>query len=118
MLQNAKKEVIICTTAEELANKMKLFTQTFEGLKKDNIKIKLALSGDERLIKQIEEKLGIKIKKTALDSKFFIIDRKEILFYISKNAEAGEDIAIWLNSEFFSQAFAILFETALKNVVK
>ena len=115
LLQNAKKEVIVCTTAEELSVKIKLFTQTFESLKKENIKIKLALSGEERLIKQIEEKLGIKIKRTELDSKFFIIDRKEIMFYISKNAEANEDVAIWLNSEFFSQAFAILFETALKN---
>ena len=75
----------------------------------------MALSGDERLIKQIEEKLGIKVKKTDLNSKFFIIDRKEIMFYISKNVEANEDVAIWLNSEFFSQAFAVLFETALKN---
>ena len=115
LLQNAKKEVIVCTTAEELSVKIKLFTQTFESLKKENIKIKLALSGEERLIKQIEEKLGIKIKRTELDSKFFIIDRKEIMFYISKNVEANEDVAIWLNSEFFSQAFAILFETALKN---
>lgn len=115
LLQNAKKEVIICTTAEELAVKIKLFAQTFESLKKDNVKIKLALSGDEKLIKQIEEKLAIKVKKTELDSKFFIIDKKEIMFYISKNAEANEDVAIWLNSEFFSQAFAVLFETALKN---
>ena len=115
LLQNAKKEVIICTTAEELMVKMKLFAQTFESLKKDKIKIKLALSGDERLIKQIEEKIQMKVKKTELDSKFFIIDRKEIMFYISKNVESNEDVAIWLNSEFFSQAFAVLFETALKN---
>ncbi len=115
LLANAKKEVMICTTADEMAMKTKLFFQTFEALKKENVKIKLALSGDERLIKHIEEKVGMKIKKTELDSKFFIIDRKEIMFYISKNAEAGEDVAIWLNSEFFSQAFAVLFETALKN---
>ncbi len=115
ILQNAKKEVMICTTADEMAMKTKLFSQTFESLKKENVKIKLALSGEDRLIKHIEEKIGMKIKKTSLDSKFFIIDRKEIMFYISKNAEANEDVAIWLNSEFFSQAFAVLFETALKN---
>ena len=71
-----------------------------------------ALSGDEKLIKQISEKLGIKIKSINVNSKFFIIDRKEILFYISKNSD--EDSAIWLNSEFFSQAFAALFERAVK----
>ena len=35
-----------------------------------------------------------------------------MLFYISKG-EDKEDIAIWLNSEFFAQAFATLFEKAL-----
>ena len=118
LLQNAKKEIVICTTAEELMVKTKLFLQTFESLKKDNVKIKLALSGDENLIKKIEEKLSIKVKRTDLNSKFFIIDKKEILFYISRKSETEDDMAIWLNSEFFSQAFAILFETALKNGVK
>lgn len=113
VLQNADKEVIICTTAEEFAGKLKLFTQTFENLKKSNIKIKLALSGDEKLIKQIEEKLLVKIKKININTKFFIIDKKEILFYLSNTSE-GDENAIWLNSEFFSQAFAALFELALR----
>ncbi len=43
-------------------------------------------------------------------AKFFIVDRNEILFYVSKQGE--EDLAIWLNSEFFAQAFASLFERA------
>ena len=112
IIREANKEVIICTNAEELMAKLKLFVQTFENLKKDNIRIKLALSGDERIIKELEEKFSIKIKRTDLDSKFFIIDRSEILFYLSKDSET-EDIAIWLNSEFFAKAFASLFEAAL-----
>jgi len=112
ILQNAKKEVIICTNVEELMSKLKLFTQTFGNLKKDNIKVKLALSGDEKKIKQLEEKFSMKIKRTELDSKFFIIDRLEILFYLSKDSES-EAVAIWLNSEFFAKAFASLFEAAI-----
>lgn len=112
LLQEAKREVIICTNAEELKPKTKLFQQTFENLRKSDIKIKMALSGDENLIKQLSKAFDIKIKKISINAKFFIIDRKEILFYLSKN-EAKEDIAIWLNSEFFSQAFAVLFEKAI-----
>ena len=52
------------------------------------------------------------IKKIDLDAKFFIIDKKEILFYLSKENDK-EDIAVWLNSEFFSQAFASLFDKVL-----
>ncbi len=112
ILQNAKKEVIICTNAEEIKLKTKLFQQTFDVLKKGNIKVKFALSGHDDLITQIENKFGMKIKKVSIDAKFFIIDRKEILFYLSKDAD-NEDIAIWVNSEFFTQAFASLFEKAL-----
>jgi sugar-specific transcriptional regulator TrmB len=111
-IKNAKKEVIICTNAEEIKSKAKLFFQTIETLKKANVSIKIALSGDATTIKEIETNLQLKIKKTEIDAKFFIIDRKEILFYISKDGN-GEDIAVWLNSNFFSEAFSSLFEKAI-----
>ncbi len=110
-IQNARKEVIVCTTASEISSKFKLFSQTFGNLQKADIKIKLALSGDEKTISELSKKLNIKIKKVQLDAKFFIIDRTEVLFYVSKGAD--EDIAIWLNSPFFSEAFAAMFEKAL-----
>lgn len=112
ILTNAEKEVIICTNAEEINSKKKLFQKTIEILKKQGIILSIALSGDEKIIKEISKDFGIKIKKVNIDTKFFIIDRKEILFYLSKGNE-NEEIAIWLNSDFFSQAFASLFEKAL-----
>jgi len=112
IIKNAEKEVIICTNAEEIKSKAKLFSQTIEILKKADVKIKIALSGDTKTIKEIEENLQIKVKRIEIDAKFFIIDRKEILFYISKEG-TGEDIAVWLNSDFFSEAFSSLFEKAI-----
>jgi len=113
IFQNATKEVIICTNLEEIESKLKLFQQTFSTLTKAGIKIKMALSGDETQIKNIEKKLNLKITKINIDAKFFIIDKKEILFYLSRS-EDKEELAIWLNSEFFSQAFAVLFEKAIE----
>ena len=113
IIANAKKEVIICTNANEIKSKAKLFLQTISALKKENVKIKIALSGDEKLIKEIESKFAIKVKRTTIDAKFFIVDRKEVLFYISKAGNDAEDIAVWLNSEFFVESFASLFELAV-----
>jgi sugar-specific transcriptional regulator TrmB len=113
IIQNASKEVIICTDAEEINMKTKLFSQTLDVLKKNDIKIKFALFGDDNLIKEVEKKLDMKIKKVDINAKFFIIDRREILFYLSKNSDR-EDLAVWVNSEFFSQAFSSLFDKALK----
>ncbi len=110
VLANAKKEVIVCTSADEVFNKLKLFEQTFETLKKGNIQIKFALHGDERLVKEVSKKVGVPAQIVDHPAKFFIVDRNEILFYVSKQGE--EDLAIWLNSEFFAQAFASLFERA------
>jgi len=113
IIKNAKKEVIICLNADEIKSKAKLFIQTIAELKKGNIKIKLALSGDEKLIKELEGKLMIKSKRIDIDAKFFIVDRREILFYIAKEGNETEDIAVWLNSDFFAESFASLFEKAI-----
>jgi sugar-specific transcriptional regulator TrmB len=112
IIREAKKEVLICTNVKDILLKTKLFQQTFEVLKKSNIKIRLCLSGEEALIKKAEIEFGIKVKKIDIDAKFFIIDRSEILFYLSK-PESKEESAIWLNSNFFSEYFASLFELAL-----
>jgi sugar-specific transcriptional regulator TrmB len=113
IIENAKKEVVICTNAGEIKSKAKLFSQTLSILKKANIKVKIALSGDEKMIKEVEEKLMTKVKRIEIDAKFFIIDRKEVLFYISKGGNESEDIAVWLNSDFFVESFASLFEKAI-----
>ena len=113
IIRSAKKEVIICTNAEEIKSKSKLFFQTFTILKKSGITLKVALSGDADLIKEIEKKFLIKIKRMDIDAKFFIVDRQEVLFYISKKKIGSDDIAIWLNSAFFVEAFTSLFEKAI-----
>jgi sugar-specific transcriptional regulator TrmB len=112
IIENANKEVIICTSADEIKAKLGLFSQTIGILKKSNVKVKMALSGEDFLINQLASKLKLKIAKAKIEAKFFIVDRKEILFYLSKE-KGKEDLAIWLNSEFFSEAFANLFERTL-----
>ena len=73
----------------------------------------ITMIAEKALVEKISNKFGIKIKSVNIDAKFFIVDRKEILFYLSKSPNQ-EDLAIWLNSSFFSEAFASLFEMALK----
>jgi sugar-specific transcriptional regulator TrmB len=92
ILQEAKREVMICMNAEELMNKSKLFTETFDILKKRDIRIKLALTGDERLIKLLEDKLAVKIKRFNIESKFFIIDKQQVLFFLSKDTKKDDEI--------------------------
>jgi sugar-specific transcriptional regulator TrmB len=111
IIQNANKEVVICTNAQEISSRAKLYESILAFLSKSKIDLKIALFGDNELIKQIEHQLKTSIKRTNINARFFIIDRKEVLFYLSK--EGHEDTALWINSDFFSAAFASLFDKAL-----
>jgi len=115
MLENSEKEAMLCIPALEIENRSRIFGAMFERLKKAGISVKIALSGQDSDIKRISEKFKLKAEKVDINSKFFISDRKQILFVINSSASSEEEeIGIWLNSELFSGALAYLFDLALK----
>ncbi len=114
VLENAKKQVMICTSAEELKNKSRFFLQIFDKLKKADVKIKIALSGQEKEIKRINSKYKIKAKQINIDAKFYIADNEQVLFMISNSNTPEEELAVWLNTPFFTSALAFMFEEAIK----
>ena len=113
LLENAKKEVIICTSVQEIQNKSRFFSLVFDRLKKANIKIKIALSGEEKDIKKINNKFKIKAKQIDVDTRFFIADNEQILFMISKTGLPEEEIAVWLNTPFFATSLGFMFNQAV-----
>jgi sugar-specific transcriptional regulator TrmB len=113
ILENAKKEVIICTSTEEIINKSRFFSLIFDRLKKADIKMKIALSGDEREVKRINTKFKIKAKFIQVDTRFFLADNEQVLFMISKTGMPEEEIAVWLNTPFFASSLSFMFEQAV-----
>ena len=109
----AKKEVIICTDVDDLYGKMRVLKPIFQRMQHDKIKIRVALTGNPEHIDKLNKMLEIKAKRILIKAKFFIVDRKEILFYLVERGDTDE-MAVWLNSEFFSQAMAELFDKATK----
>jgi len=114
MLENSEKEVIICMSAAELESKSRIFSDTFDKLRKAGIKIKVALSGSEVDIRRAESKFRIKAENISLNSKFFISDRKQALFMINRQDEEDEETGIWIDSDFFANSLAYLFDSAVK----
>jgi sugar-specific transcriptional regulator TrmB len=115
LLENAKKEIIICTSVDEISQKSKFFSTIFDRLKKANVKLKVCLSGNEKEINKINAKLKIKAKPINIDAKFFIADNEQVLFLISKSNAPEEEIAIWLNTPFFTNALAFMFNEAMRD---
>jgi sugar-specific transcriptional regulator TrmB len=114
VLENAKKQVIICTSAQEILDKSRFFHSTFERLRKENINLKVALSGDEKDIKKINTKFKIKAKNISINAKFYIADNDQVLFLISSGNLPEEELAVWLNTPFFTSTLAFMFEQAFK----
>jgi sugar-specific transcriptional regulator TrmB len=114
IIDSATEEVIVCASAEEMKVKEKLFKETFNELKKRGVKVKAALSGDCDLVESLKKTLGVEVKCVDVTAKFFIVDRREVLFYLNADSKK-DDQAIWINSEFFSEGFAGLFDLVVKD---
>jgi len=114
LLESAKKEVTICTSVDEVQHKSRFFSLIFDRLKNAGIKMKIAMSGNEKDVKRLNSKFKIKSKILNIDANFYIADGEQILFLISNGDSPEEDIAIWLNTPFFSSALSFMFEQAVK----
>ncbi len=114
LLETAKNEVMICTTARDFEDKSRVLIPSLERLAKNNIKIKLALSGENEHVKKIGARMNIKVKHSETDARFFTADKKEILFMVTPE-QAEEEMGVWLNSEFFTSALTNIIDFSLRN---
>lgn len=113
IIDSATEEVIICMDADEVKLKEKIYQDMFNQLSDRGVKVKMALSGDEKIINNLKETFSLPVKSIEAKAKFFIVDRKEVLFYLNQES-VKDDQAIWINSEFFSEGFASLFDIVTK----
>ncbi len=115
LLENAKKEIVICTSVSEFSSKSRFFSLLLDRLKRANIKVKIALAGDKTEVDKINSKLKIKAKHIDIDARFFIADNEQILFIISNSTtQPDEEMAVWLNTPFFASTLSFMFDQAVK----
>ncbi|MEM3405891.1 MAG: helix-turn-helix domain-containing protein [Candidatus Pacearchaeota archaeon] len=113
LIDNANKEVLISITEEELLKKEKMYKELFNKMDK-KIRLKIAVNGDKEKLKELESKFKIKFYYINIKLTFFIIDKEQVLFLLKEREENEKEIAIWLNSSFFSSSLAHLFELGIK----
>jgi len=113
LLENSKKEVLICTSTADFEDKGRVISSALEKLNKNNVKVKIALSGDAEKVKKINSKFNLKARYTDSNARVFIADNKEVLFMVTPET-AEEEIAVWLDSPFFTEALALVIENSMK----
>jgi sugar-specific transcriptional regulator TrmB len=111
LMDSAKKEVIICTSASEMNDKSRIFSSLLGNLNKKRVNVKVALSGEDSEIKRINSKFRINARKLDVNSRFYIVDKEQILFMLSQNAQKDDDdLGVWINSGFFVNSMSYLFD--------
>jgi len=109
LVENAEKEVVIQTTVSDFENKSRVLGSAIEKAQKNDVKLKISLSGAEDHVRKVANKQGLKVRHTSNPGRFFVSDRKEMLFMINpENAE--EDVAIWLNAPHFIDSVSQMYD--------
>ncbi|MBU0957956.1 MAG: hypothetical protein KKF56_04065 [Nanoarchaeota archaeon] len=110
VVDTAKQEAIIATSTSDFLEKSRIFKNMIDKLTKSKVKTKVYLNGEDSEIKRINDKFGLRAIKTEQKAKFFIADKREILFLITNSSQDDQDIGIWLNSPFFVQSFSEMYD--------
>lgn len=116
LIENAQKEVLICTSVADFEDKSRVLIPAIEELNNRNVKIRIALSGDNERIKKVNTKFNLKARGIDSNAKLFMADKKEVFFMLTAD-NADEEIGVWLNSPFFTESlFSIVDQTLNKKL--
>jgi sugar-specific transcriptional regulator TrmB len=117
MLETAQSEVLICTSVSDFEDKSRVLVPALERINKSNIKLKIVLSGEQDRVKRLVNRLNLKAKHTDSMARFYISDKKEMIFMTTPE-NADEEMGVWLNSQFFTESLVSIIDNALKSASK
>jgi len=116
VMESAEKSVYLATSAYELLSKQKMFKDIFDRLKKNKIDIKVMIPDNENESKKLSKKFNVPIKSKNMNARFLIADRRELIFTIKPtNVHEDFDYGVWINSDFFTNSLAYMFDLAWKS---
>ncbi len=115
VLTSADKEITIYTSLTDFEKKSRVLLPALESAQKKNIRVKLALSGDEESVKRVVAKHGVKAKHGDHKGRFFMADKRDVIFMLNPE-HADEELGIWLKSPFFTESIDNLFDHQFKKM--
>lgn len=121
MFKNAQKSITLMTTSNGLQRKLSSFKHDFEKAVKRGVSVRIAAKVDGEDAKKVARQFsGVEIRATDADSRFCVVDGKEIVIMLTddKNVHEGFDSGIWVDTPYFAKHFERLFEREWKEMRK
>ncbi len=115
LMENAEKSVYLATSVYELSNKAVMFKDTFSKLNKRKVDVKVIVPDSSKDAEKLSKKFGVEIKSKPINARFIIADKSELIFTMKPTTTHDDfDYGIWINSPFFTNSVAYMFELAWK----
>lgn len=116
LMESAEKSVYLTSSAYELLSKQKMFKDTFAKLNKRKVDIKVMIGDNEEEAIKVSKKLGVEVKSRPINARFVLSDKTELIFTIKPtNVHEDFDYGVWINSPFFTNSLAYMFDLAWKD---
>ena len=116
VMESAERSVHLTSSAYELTSKCKMFKDVFAKLNKRKVDVKVMINDTPEEAKKLSKKFQVPIKSKPLNARFIMADRKELIFTIKPtNVHEDFDYGVWINSPFFTNSLAYMFEIAWKD---
>jgi len=117
LFRNAKESILISTTADGFMRKAEMLKPLMKKLK--DIKVKIMVPNNDKVKEFAKDLKNVSIKYNGkIDSRFVLVDGKELLFMIMDDSKVHEsyDTGIWVKSPYFVKSLENLFETNWKGL--
>jgi sugar-specific transcriptional regulator TrmB len=116
IMEDAVKSVYLTSSAYELLSKQKMFKDTFVKLNKRKVEVKVMIGDSKEEADKLSKKFGVEIKSRPINARFVITDKTELIFTIKPtNVHEDFDYGVWINSAFFTNSLAYMFDLAWNN---
>ncbi|MFA5176102.1 MAG: helix-turn-helix domain-containing protein [Candidatus Nanoarchaeia archaeon] len=114
MMKDAQKTVTIATSSKGFMRKMESMKPTLEKLKKKGVKIRIAApitKENASMVKDVSKIADVR-HMAKPDSRFAIVDGKELMFMVMGDEECHPtyDIGVWVNTPYFASALQSMFD--------
>ena len=120
MVKNAQKSVTLVTTSKGILRKVEALKSELERLNKKGVKIRIAAPVNKETLAAIKDVSKIADVKDVgkLDSRFVIVDGKEIMFMVLNDEEVHPtyDVGVWVSTPFFATALDNMFQACWENL--
>jgi HTH-type transcriptional regulator, sugar sensing transcriptional regulator len=119
LVNGAEKSITLATTEDGLNRKMEALMPSFEKAKKRGVKIRIAapITDKNSEVANKLSKVGEVRSAKNFNSRFSVIDNKNIMFMLLDDAEVhpNYDVGVWINTPYFAQSLESMFDFAWKD---